>query len=102
MQSKKELKRLLDVYKTRYENLKEIYNLACGEYDQKYIVLNRKELEDRLERCREDIKLYERKYKYCREHNDTFYMKSHLRTINRLQSEFETLRFVLRSGIKEE
>ena len=52
-------------------------------------------LKEDMKESKEKIKYYENQYRLAKEKEDKFYIKSHHRQINRLQSRFETLREIL-------
>lgn len=67
------------------------------ELEQKETILDKvtDKLKEDMKESKEKIKYYENQYRLAKEKEDKFYMKSHHRQINRLQSRFETLREIL-------
>ena len=65
--------------------------------EQKETILDKvtDKLKEDMKESKEKIKYYENQYRLAKEKEDKFYMKSHHRQINRLQSRFETLREIL-------
>ena len=57
--------------------------------------INRDIIEKELNNSREKIRYWEKQYRLAYTKNNTFYMKCYSRQINRWQSRFETLRWIL-------